>query len=321
MAGMTMGWQRYLNLRKEVTWGSKDGSGTDLFIPYTSYDVSVKPQAVQAPLYVGVRQQKHNIITKATLDGTLAMPLWAQHIATKSIAQHMIEAAISGPASPFLDSFTAMLFDNGNDDKRHLGLRFGSLTIAGSADGDGIVTMTAALNGKEETNEGSPTSLSATAALPSAFTFDLVKLYLSSESEGESASSAGEEVAIRSFEIAINNNLQIYHLNSFFPGVIAAGVRTISVKFDIFKEDDTYDLLRRTSSITNRAAHLELKGYHGGTGASGTKTVMDVYFDRLNFANAADSSDLNQLIQQSTDWIALKPATTENDIEFAFSLE
>jgi len=321
MSGITMGWQRYLNLRKELTWGSKDGGGTDLLIPYTTYDVSAKPQSTQAALFTGVRQRKHNRVTKATLDGSLQMPMWAHHISSKSIAEHLITAAISGPASPTIDSFTAMMFDNGNDDKRHLGLRIGNLTIAGSADGDGTITMNLGLNGKEEVNEGSVPSLSATAALPSEFTFDLTKFYLSSESEGESATGSGDEVEIRSFELSINNNLQVYHTNSYFPTVIAAGVREISFKFELFKTANTYDVLRRTSSITNRAAHLQLKGYHGGSGASGTKTVCDIYFDRLNFMNATDTVSLNALISQSIDWIPLKPATSENDIEFAWSLE
>ena len=112
----------------------------------------------------------------------------------------------------------------------------------------------------------------------------------------------------------------MYHTDDQWPSVIVAGVRTVDFAFEVFKEDDTYDALRRTSGITTRAGHLSMTCPHGGSGASGTNTTIDVYFDALNFSGASDAGGLNDLVSQSTSWAVLKPATTENEIEFAFGL-
>lgn len=313
-----MGWQKYLQMEKEVTWGTKPASA-DIYVPYTTFDVSTKVQSQQADLFNGGRQRRHNRIFKATADGSLVLPLWAQHVSSKSIAQHLIEWAISAPAGIDLDSWSMDRYEAGVDNKRYLGTRVNSMTLAGDAD-SGNITLTLALIAKQESGGVSVTAAPATAPQPIDFVFSDVDFYLSSESEGESASSSSEAVSIRSFSLTVNNNLQVYHTDGYWPALVPAGMRTVDFQFSLFNSANTYDALRRTSAVTNRAGHLRLKGSHGGSGASGTQTEIDLYFDKLNFANASDQAALNELSNQSVDWIALKPSTTENELEITYSL-
>jgi hypothetical protein len=244
--------------------------------------------------------------------------LFGVHVASKSIAQHLIEWATNGPATPFLDSFTIDIAD-ANENKRYLGARVNQMTISGDAD-SGIVTGTFDVQAKEETAPGSITAVSATAPSPVEFAFSDVKFFLSTDAEAEDASSVPEEVPIRGFSLSFANNLVVKHTNSYFPTLIAAGVRNVGLQIQIFKESAFYDGLRRASTVTRRGGRLVLKGQHLGT-ASGTLTTIEFLFDRLNFSNAVDAYTLNDLTTQTADWIALKPATTEPELEIIYGTE
>lgn len=314
-----MGWQKYIVASPESAWGTYNAGAADIFLPYTEYSVQTVESYRQADLYLGVRQRRHNVKAGNIVQGNLACPLFGVHQGGKSIAQWLIEWAVNGPATPFIDSFTIDSFENGVDNKRHTGLRVASMSITGDADSNAISTSLS-LIGKDETGGVSVVALDATTPQPVEFTFDDVKLFLQDGLEGETASTSPEEVAIRSFSLTVNNNLRPYRTNSLYPTVVVAGVRTIDFSFAILKDANTYDLLRRSSTLVNKSAQLLMKGQHLGT-ASGTKTVVRCYLDRLNFSGATDQTALNDLVGQTASWIVLKPSTTENDIEFAFSTE
>ncbi len=314
-----MGWQKYIVGSPESVWGTYNSGAADLFIPYTEYSVQTVESYRQADLFLGVRQRRHNVKAGNIVQGNLACPLFGVHQGGKSIAQWLIEWATSGPATPFVDSFTFDAYEAGVDNKRHTGLRVASMSISGDADSNAISTSLS-LIGKDESGGVSVTALDATTPQPVEFTFDDVKLYLQDGVEGETASTSPEEVSIRSFSLNINNNLKPYRTNSLYPTAVVAGVRTIDFSFAILKDSNTYDALRRSSTLVNKSAQLVMKGQHLGT-ASGTKTVARCYFDRLNFAGATDQVALNDLVGQTANWIVLKPNTTENDIEFAFGTE
>lgn len=314
-----MGWQKYLHIRKETTWGTKAGGNPDIYIPYAEYSVASAVQSSQAALFTGVRQRRHNRVVKGTVQGNLNCPLYGYHVSSKSIAEYMIEWATSGDASPFLDSYTAELHDANNDNKRHLGLRVNQMTLAGDSD-SGVISISLALIGKDETGGITSPTLSATNPQPVEFLMDDAAFYLSDDVNASSASGTGEALPLRSFNLTVNNNLQVYHVNDFWPAHVVAGVREIGFQFSLFKTANTYDALRRTSAVTNRACRLVLKGRHLGTGASGNFTQVEVHMDRLNFANASDQAALNELAQQNVDWITLKPDTNSNDVDFYYSL-
>lgn len=312
-----MGWEKYIQMRKESVWGTDPGSG-DIYVPYSTFDMQSQVESSQAELFTGIRQRRHNRVLRATPQGTLALPVWAQHVSSKSIAQHLIEWATNSPNSSALDSWTIYRYEAGVDNKKWVGCRVNSLTISGDASGN--ISLSLAIIGKQESGGVSVTAVPATAPQPLDMIFSDVDFYLSSESEGQSASSSSEAVSIRSFSLTLNNNLQAYHTNDYWPTIIPAGMRTIDFQFSLFNSANTYDALRRTSTVTTRAGHLRLVGPHGGSGASGTNTNIDIYFDRLNFANASDQAALNELSQQTVDWISLKPSTSSNEMDLAFSL-
>lgn len=318
MANEFMGWEQYLVLRKESTFGTFNSGGTDIFFPFSEYSVVPTVQSTQAELFLGIRQRKHNRIIGANLAGNLSLPLLGYHVSSKSIAEHLISWATSSPASSSLESWSARLKDPVGD-IRQLGLRVSTMTIDGDAD-RGTVNIALGLIGSSDAAEGSMPSLASTNPQPIECAFSDVHLYLSSESQGESATAAAEEVSIRKFSLALNNNLKAYRTNSFFPTVIPAGVRSVDLSFDLFKNANTYDVLKRSTSVTNRAAHISMSIPHLGTGASGTNTVIDFYFDKLNFQNVTDSRSLNELFSQSVSWISLKPSTSDNEMAVAFSL-
>lgn len=313
-----MGWQRYSNFRKELTWGTRDAAGSDIYIPLSGQSITTTVQSVQADLFTGLRQRVHNRVLRATCGGQISLPLFGVHVASKSIAQHLIEWATNGPATPFLDSFTIDIAD-ANENKRYLGARVGSMTISGDAD-SGIVSATFDVQAQSEAAPGAITAVSATAPSPVEFAFSDVKFYLSTDAEAEDATATNEEVPIRGFSLTFNNNLVVKHTNSFFPTQIVAGVRSVALQIQIFKESAFYDGLRRASTVTRRGGRLVIKGQHLGT-TTGTFTTVEFLFDRLNFANAVDAYNLNDLTTQAVDWIALKPATTEPELEIIYGTE
>jgi hypothetical protein len=319
MVAEFMGWQKYLHLRSESSWGVRAANNPDILVPYTSYGVATNVVATQADLFTGLRQRRHNRIQRATLTGGLSLPLFAHHVAGKSLAQHLLEWGLSSPTSPMLDSMTADVFEANTDNKRHLGLRVRSMTLAGDADA-GTISLELELDGKEETGGIAPPALVMTAPQPVEFLFDDVEMYLSEEPEAETATDASERLEIRGFRLRIDNNLKSYHTNSFYPSCVVAGVRAVSFQFTIFKTSNFLDSLRRTNAVSRRACRLQLKGRHLGTGPSGEFTTINIYFDQLNFTGATDDVRLNDLVSQSAEWVAIKPSTTGSDVEMVFGV-
>lgn len=316
MTAELMGWQKHLHLRKEEAWGVKSNTNPDIYIPYTDYSVMSKVETNQAPLFTGLRQRKHHRVQRAAITGSLTLPLFGYYVEGSSMAEHLLQWGNSGPQVPFVDSYTSELFEGDTDNKRHLGLRVGSMRLKGSAQ-EGAITLSFDLQGKEEMGGITPPVLLSDTPRPVEFLFDDVEMYLG---DGEDSSSDEEPVDLRSFELAINNNLQVYHSNSFFPTCIAAGVREVTFQFTVFKRDNTYDLLRRTSDLQSRSCRLVLRGRHLGTAPSGTFTEVQIQLDQLNFSNATDKSSLNELVSQDVEWVALKPSTSSNDVDFSFGL-
>lgn len=316
MTAELMGWQKHLHLRKEETWGVKSGTNHDIYIPYTDYSVMSKVETNQAALFTGLRQRRHHRVQRAKITGSMTLPLFGYHVEGASIAEHLLRWGNSGPQVPFVDSYTSELYEGDTDNKRHLGLRVATMRLTGSAQ-DGAITLSFDLQGKEEIGGITPPALVNDSPRPVEFLFDDVEMYLG---DSDDSSSDEEPVDLRSFELTINNNLQVYHSNSFFPTCIAAGIREVTFQFTLFKRDNTYDLLRRTSAVESRSCRLVLRGRHLGTAPSGTFTEVEIQLDQLNFSNATDKSSLNELVSQDVEWVALKPSTSSNDVDFIFGL-
>lgn len=299
------GWQRHLHLAKESEWGALPGSPVYVPIPYATYTVRPRPTTTQGQLFTGLRQRRHHRMVKASLEGNLACPLYAHHVSGKSIGQYLLEWLLSAPNSVLLDSHTAELFEANTDNKRHLGLRPASGTIRGDA-ATGPINLSIDLQGKEEEGGVTPPALSATTPQPTEFLFKDATFTLN-----------GAPVELQSFEIQVNNNLQVYHNNSYWPSLVTAGIREVSYRFSLLKSDATYDAMRRASPA-DANAQLMLKGPHNGTGPSGNFTTITMALDRLGFNDADESGEIHELAMQDIDLIVLKPNTADNEIDVTY---
>lgn len=320
---ISMGWKHYLVLTPEDTWGTLNDSNADLYIPYASNTIQTNTTYRQPDLTTGFAQDRYNEQDKSIIQGAISCPVIGTQVGGKSIAEHLIEAAVHGSGSQQesqdLKSFTGRWNDPaGSDNKRFLGLRANTLTIAGSSDAG--VSMTVDWIGKDEVEESAMPALSHTQPQPAGARFANVTLFLSTESDADSASGTGESVGIRAFNLVWSNGLVAYHNNSQFPSYVVAGPRKCSFNFSILKDSDTYDLLRRSGALSNRAARLIIDAPHLGTGSGGTYSRIIAKFDRLNFNGLTEQVAKNALDQQDVAWFGLKPDTTNNALDFAFTL-
>lgn len=305
MANEFAGWQKYLHFAGETTWGTIDASPVYVYMPYTSCTLAAVPKAVQAELYTGLRQRKHNRIVNYMVQGQITAPLFGYHISSKSIAERLIEDAISAPAGLFLDSSTIEVFEGDVDNKRWLGCRINQLTLSGTGEG-GTIDVTLDIIGKSETGGITEQVLSATSPQPVEFLMaDATFLY------------AGAAIELEAFTITINNQLQPKFMGASTIHLLSNGVRLVNYTFKVVNNANTFSALRRATTVNNATAQLILKGRHQGTAAQ-TFTQITIDFDRVNFANAGDEVSLNALVSQNVDFIALKPDTTDSEIDFTF---
>lgn len=300
------GWQKHLHLAKETSWGTLAAEPEYVYVPYANYNVRVNVQASQAQLFTGLRQRRHNRITKATLQGTLECPLFGHYVGDKSLAEILLSWLDSAPASIALDSYTAESFEAGVDNKRHLGMRTNSGTLSGSAD-SGFIQLSLELSGRSEVGGISAQSLDPEAPAPVDFLFKDAVFSIN-----------GDPVELRSFDISINNNVQVYHTNSYWPTLSVAGVREVSYSIMLYKSDSTYDAMRR-SPPADTTGQLVLKGAHRGTGPEDTNyTTVTIDFPRLAFTDVGEDGGINDLQGQSPKYIALKPSTSSNEIVISY---
>ena len=300
------GWQHYLFFKKESAWGT--GVTPDIYLPFATYDVVAQPEFYKADTFTGRRQRMHpNVPSRTNVQGQLVCDLYGYQVTSgslKSVAQHLIDNAVSGGNSVDQDSFTIEANDP-NDPKRHVGVRVNQLTIAGSHD-QSAIKATLNVMAKQETGGITPPSLSASTPHYKPFMFADSIFTIS-----------GDETELRSFELSVENNLQVYHNNSQWPSIISQGMRVVGLKFTLFKSANTYDALRRAMTVTDTTAQLVLKGRHDGS-ASQTFTTLTINIDRMNFSAAAEELNINELDQQNVDYVVLKPASSDNDIDLTW---
>lgn len=301
------GWQSHLWFKKESTWGT--GVTPDIWTPFNQYGVLAQFNPFRGNTYLGVRQQRHPPMPLNTpVAGPLALDFYGYQVTSgskKSIAQHLIDEAVSAPAGLELGSFTFEQYDP-NDSKRHTGVRINSMEISGSADGP--VTLSFDLVAKQEASATPPSLVATTPHYKPAMFRDCT------------FSLGGVATELRSFRLRLENNLQTKFNNSQWASLILAGRRMWSFSFTLFKTANTYDALRRASTVTDRTAQLTIQADHHGTGAPSTaysKATFDI--DLSNFLGATENFPLDDIWEQSVDYMILKPSTTDNDVDITWS--
>lgn len=306
------GWQNYLFIEKESDWGSgASGGEADILLPYETYDVIQKREVYDAKRYCGQRQRRHHHIPKRFItSGNLNCDMYGFHVAsgtTKSVAQHLIDMAVSAPAGIQLDSFAAQKFEP-NDPKYHEGLCINTMNIAGTSDGDGIIKLQFGLLGKRETTVSAPT-LDVTDEHYRPFMF-----YESTFAIG------GTAVEMPQFTLTLNNNVIVWYNNSLYPSLMKCGNRDWMYQFLFPKNSNAYDVIRRNGAVidTPVTAQLVLKGLHLGSAAQ-NYTVCTIDIGRMQFGDQNVSEEFNALAIETIDYVILKPNSADNDVKFTWS--
>lgn len=300
------GWQKRLYLVAESSWGQFPSSPNYLYLPHTEYGVRVRPQAIEAELCTGLRQRRHRRVTGASVGGTLKLPLFAYHQGGKSVAEHLLGWALSSPGSINLASYSAEYVEAGVADKRHHGLRVNRALIQGNSR-TGRVEIELDLLGKTESAITSSTTVDPLAARPSEFLFRDCALSLN-----------GTLLPMAGFTVRVDNHLQTYRTNSYWPSYLIAGPRTVDVQFLVYKTTSVLDALRRNaeeeSSIT-----LRLQGAHLGAGPSGTQfTRVDLGFSVSSLVDVAEEGNVRDIQRQQASFALLKPSSVSDELSATF---
>ncbi|MBX9770802.1 MAG: hypothetical protein K2X29_05500 [Candidatus Obscuribacterales bacterium] len=303
-----VGFQQYATLVKEATWGVFNPTPTYLYLPVTSYGVQIQQNFVQAQLFTGLWENRHNRAVSATVSGQMALPLWGYHKGGKSIAAHVLDWALVRSTPSTLDSYSVdWAQPEVNSHKRHLGLRVNTLTL--TAENQGTVNCQLDLAGKSEV-PGSPQAIVETDPFPQEGVFSDVEFRLT---DGATSVVAGDALEIRSMTLTVNNNLQTIHSNSYYPSRIHPGMRTATLSVTIFKDSDVYDLVSRASTLQEYNGSINLKIPHSGT-TTGVYTTVNLDFDRMSFSGKSEAGGLNDLVTETLNFQILKPSSTDKSI-------
>jgi hypothetical protein len=313
---MYAGWQKTLFLAKETTFGVTPSSPapTYIYVPYQQCDLRNDPQAVVPDLYTGLYQERQSQIVKNMVSGGISLPLYGYVVSSKSIAQHLLEWTIERPGSNglFQDSFLVEEYEGGADNKRWNGVRVASATLSGDDQG-GVINLALQCLGFKET--GGITTQTIPLSVPQPIEFRFLDAVLNI---------GGSPVTMRSFNLSINNNLQARHVadgtaDAQWPSIIFSGKRRVTFSFTLYHNANTYDVLARTLGSANSVIQLVLKGQHLGTGAASTNfTTVTIDLVRASFQSKNNQAALNDLAQQSPQFIALKPDTSASEIAFTY---
>ena len=308
MANEFSGFQEYVFFAPETTWGVTPGTPVYIYLPYAAYDVTAKPQAIQPALFTGLYERRDSRITRTGLDGNLSLPIFGYQVANKSIAQYLIDLAITRTTPIYPPSFLIEQSESGVDNKRHNGLRVSTLTLSGDNDSNSEIQIALGLIGGTETGGITPQTIPVTSPQPVGFLFADATLTV-----------GGVATPMRSFSLSIKNNLQAKFTNSQWATIVHAGVREVDFTFTVFKNANTFDLLARLTGSSNTTMTLLLKGLHLGTGPSGTTfSTVQIDFARASFMNLSNTKALNDLVQQSPSYVVLKPDSALDEIVLTY---
>jgi hypothetical protein len=310
-----VGWSKFLHFAAENDWGTLNGTTLAYaFMPVNEYGVRMRPQSRQSDAYTGLRQGKQSKIYRGLPSGNLVAPLFGYRASGfgDSLMELMLEWGFGNHESVDLASKTVE-WSEGPDiaNKRHLGMRVNSATLAGSADAD-EVTITLDLMGKSEVGNSGFTNQ----AIPD----DMEKLVYVQFNDC-SFTIGGVAIELESFSLEVQNNLQAKYLNAFAPSYLLPGNRVLNLSITPVKLDDVYDAYNRTEGSTELAHTIVLKGLHNGTGGSaGTNyTVATISLPRGSFIEADTQGGKGDIAMQPLQFRCLKPDTSANDMLVTYS--
>lgn len=311
MANEILGAKKFLVLYNEATWSTKPGSPTYVHVPVTEYNVRFKPQNRQANPYIGLFERKHSKNFRGMPSGNLNCALygWQHSGISQSLMQYLLDWAFGDHESQAPASKGAQWAEGPNvANKEHNGLRINGATLQGT-DESGVVELSLDLQGATESALGSAQSLPNNR-----------NKILDCEFKDVTASIGGSPVAIKQFQVQVQNGLKVEYLNSFTPSLLLKSQRVVTVQMTLVKNADTYDAYRRASTATEVALQLVIKGLHNGTGTVATDyTVATLDFARASIVDVDEQGGKEDIATQPINFVALKPDSSSHDLEIAYS--
>lgn len=307
--GKGAGWQHCLHMKAESTLGTAPLQTGALWIPCETYDLQPADIFYEPQTFTCSRQRfAENEIAGKQLAGPLNCDFFGwQDSGNKSIAQHLMELILPSSMTTLAPNSKTFWWADANDPKQHVGVCGVSVTISGSADGP--VKMAFQLEGMGETTTSPPTKTATTPHYKPAMFRDCTFAL------------AGSAVKLRQFSLTIVAGIIPVRENSLYPtDMVLGGMRMINYDFQFYKTANTYDAMRRATSVSNFTGQLVIKADHMGTGATDTYTTLTVDFDKLNQNAIRDIVAREALDEQSVNTLAIKPATTDNDADFTWGV-
>lgn len=299
-----LGAKSYLMLCNESQWSVPPSSPAYIPVPVSQYDVRFRPESRQSTPLIGVLQRRHSRIVRGSVAGKLVCPLygWKPAGSTVSIAQFLLQWAFGSPET--VEPASCMVdWAEGPDlaNRRHTGLRVGTATVRGDAE-SGQVELSLDLTGRNESALVSAPALPANLRKLTEFEFSDCSLELN-----------GVSVPMRGFELQVQHGLRVEYLNTTVPSYIVRTQRVAGLQVEIFKEDGSWDALRRNTTAADMTGKLILRGLHNGTG-TGNWTRVSLDFARLSLIDVEQQSAMNRLTSQPLQFTILKPDTTADDV-------
>lgn len=303
-----MGWEEYLFVAPETTWGQTPGSPDYFLCPFFTYGPRYKSEKRSPDPYVGVRQRIAGKTVRGRVEGQIVMPVVGRKVLASpvSILQYFFDAALSAPSGNALDSFLAEFVQGSTTKRRHNGLRINQMTLAGSPENG--VQLTLDVIGSAETTSFSaqsvPNDLNQDDAMDGDFEECAFQL-------------GGGAAKLNDFSFTVNNNLEARYQGQRALQKLKAGQRVTTFQATLDKEDETYDdLQRNVGAINEIAAQLVIKALQAD-GATYTQLTIDLA--RCNFTDNPESGAKNETKVEQISFDVLKPDTADNDVKYAFA--
>ena len=321
----SVGAQSYLALYDEPTWGTTPSPVTYYHIPVMDYGVRFRTTRRRAEMYDGLFQKKHGKNMRGQPAGRLVTSLFGWRdtsiSGSTSLAEYCLNWALLNHEDQILPSKGAFWAQGPNtSNKIHTGLQVNRAVLTGSEQSM-VIGLALDLMGQQEKKQ----SVAGTApALPDdrnaevEFQFSDVLFYL----YGDDLPSGGGLMNIGSFALDINHGLTSRWQNSYTPTIQVKTNRRVNFSITPAKKDPTgdyFDYLRTLPAMTEFVGQLVLKGYHMGTGATGSYAVITLDFPRLQFADSEDIGGKTDIIDQGLQFDVLKPDTSSLDVALTAS--
>jgi hypothetical protein len=309
MPGVAPGTTLFTFFKKESAYGTP--VTPDIYLPVSNYGLAFNPDNYNTEMKAGHWQRRAKLLAvRHRLAGPIACDAYGYFVnsgSNKSIFQHILDGVMNR-TSHEPESFTFEKADTNETSggKQHAGVTFNQITIAGSDEGDGVITLALDCVGKNELSNA-PTALAdgTPGYVPFVYADTLFNLNSATFTP-------------RSFQMVIANNQVHRFNNSRTVSYVRSTARLVDIQFVFDKDSDDYDIARRQITPQDPVAlEIILKGDHQGTG-SNNFTRLTLTMEEVVQAQVAEAEARTDLWSHTLNLQAVKPTNANDELEYAF---